>query len=100
MFIKCKITFLLDTVGYWLCYHMKTLEIITHLAWIIIQIVQKLNCPYWVKTVFSVISLYMLHWKFANYSEADIIDFKKKKKQNLPLFDESWPNKRLGYKYL
>ena len=29
MFIKCKITFLLDTIDYWLCYHMKTLEIIT-----------------------------------------------------------------------
>ena len=62
---------------------MKTLEIITHLAWIIIQIVQKLNCPYWVKTVFSVISLYMLHWKFANYSEVDIVDFQKKKRSRI-----------------
>lgn len=29
MFIKYKIIFLLATIDYWLCYHMKTLEIIT-----------------------------------------------------------------------
>ena len=32
IFIKYKITFLLDTINYWLCYHIEALEIITHLA--------------------------------------------------------------------
>jgi len=36
-----------------------------------------------VKIVFSVISLYVLHWKFINYPEADIVDFQKEKSSRI-----------------
>ena len=39
---------------------------------------------------------YIVHLKCINYPRADILN---KKKMSIPLLDQSWPNKRLGYKY-